>query len=402
MWAGPVILGLGALIGLLWLVREIRSRTNVLKGELLRLQKINQELSGRLRALQHLHLQATVWVDAKGTICAASPEAEALFGFHTHELCGLPLLKLIADVSGNQPGAQGQAHGQTEIVTKEGVTKRVEFRAVRYQVDSCWGMCLTFGESAMASRGASPERILDAMERVAGRIVSQFEGPLTAINGYTELALYQTPATNPVRRDLEEIAAAGERAAAVVRTLMAFTGNQPIPTEWVNLNALLRDLEPPILGMVNGEVAIDASAENATILASAASLREIVLVLCGGAERRMRAGDKLEIRTAVCCLAEPEPAYTGEIPPGTFVALTIADNGIPLSEETLAHLFEPLYLDRAHLGAELAAVRGIVHSFGGRIDARSAPGQGTAFEILLPFAETRRPSTEPQTEAARA
>jgi C4-dicarboxylate-specific signal transduction histidine kinase len=187
------------------------------------------------------------------------------------------------------------------------------------------------------------------------------------------LALDGTSENSPVRNDLEEIATASDAASRLTRHLLAFSGNQPIPREYVDVNALVESLQPKFEA-----VQVEVSAEHLYVMANRQCLQQIVTVFCGSASHR----------------AGPDAAkqiVTGRRKEGAaeYAAISITDGGPALPPATLDCLFEPLFFDREGLGVELSAVYGMVRNLGGSINVASDAVRGTTFEILIPLASER-------------
>jgi two-component system, cell cycle sensor histidine kinase and response regulator CckA len=226
-----------------------------------------------------------------------------------------------------------------------------------------------------------------------GRIASQFETLLTTINGYSELALMDTPESNPLRQELQHIVTASNRASSLTRHLVAFSGNQLMPLEPVDLSRLVKNMQAQLREAVPCPIDFDLQPMEHASLANVDCVQEVILLLCGSARGRMRAADRLQVRTGLCDLSEPRYVESGELSPGMYGALTISDSGRPLDAQCKEHLFEPLSLIHQDMGVELSAIYGIVQSLGGGIDVVSGDDIGTTFEILLPCVKAARAAT---------
>ncbi len=355
---GMVAAGLSILLLAAACVRWRRFRS-----EWEKLLRANETLAARLGLIEEQTSQSIVILDGQGLVRRVNPAAERCFGYSDAELGGQNISRLMPEV----PWVWG--NGETEVVLKDGSRMRVHYKAVK---SAGQGRYLFF-DAALPSRGpASPEPspTLEVAERVVSRIVRQLEGLLTTINGYTELALYGTREDDPVHKDLEEIAAASDTASHLSRHLLAFTGNQLIPVERIDLNAMLEALQPQF-----GAVQMEFCEEHLFVSANGPCLQQIILIFCGSARHRVGPDTAVQI-----------VSRRRRLGPAEFAAILISDGGPALAPATLACLFEPLFLDREGLGVELSAMYGMVRNLGGLINVTSEEGRGTTFELLVPLA----------------
>jgi len=324
-------------------------------------------LAARLRAIERESDQAFVLIDQRGVIQSVNPAAERRFGYSEAELLGQSLLRLLPDVRPSE-----RPSGDAEIIQKDGSRVRSSYRCIAAgdgQFYLILGGLPAATEARPVPTTQSPD--LEVAERVVSRIVRQLEGPLTAIGGYAQLALDATSQDNPARKDLEEIAVASEMAAQLARHLLNFTGNQVIPVEPMELNALLAELQPQLPGLQ-----IECCAPRLLISANRQSLRQIIYLFWCSASHRQGRETSMQIVTT-----------RRQIDAAPYACVSISDCGPALPARTLACLFEPLFLDEERLGVELSAIYGIVRNLGGMISVASEEARGTTFELLIPLAQ---------------
>jgi PAS domain S-box-containing protein len=339
---------------LLWFVRKQRTSG----------RKINETLSARLRIVEEQSARAIVLVGADGLIRKLTPAAQKCFGYADSELLERSISLLTRRIPPS--GASG---ADVEVTRKDGSRLWMHCHAAEISREETY---VIFDEAPKGmTTNEHPQTVaLEIAERVVNRIVKQLEGLLTTINGYTELALHETGENIPLRKDLEEIAAASDAASYLARHLLAFSGNLPIPVECVDLNALLESLRAKFQA-----VQMEVSAEHLYVLANPQCLLQIVTVFCGSASRRAGAQATKQIVTGRRRRGSAE-----------YASISISDGGPALPAATLDCLFEPLFLDRESLGVELSGVYGMLRNFGGSINVASDEERGTTFEILIPLA----------------
>jgi len=330
-------------------------------------QKTSDKLAAQIHVLEEQSTSGILIIDGEGFIRKVNQSAEQMFGYSEEELLGENISRLTRRIPPS--GSDGI---NLETVRKDGSRLQMHCCAVEIPTSGSESY-LFFDKPRAQSAGELEPRIstLAVAERVVNRIVRQLEGLLTMINGYTELALYETGENNPLRKDLEEIATASDAASSLTRHLLAFAGNQPIPKECVDVNALIEGLQPKFEA-----VQVEVSAEHLYVMANRQCLQQIVALFCGSASHRAGPQAAKQIIT--------RRRRQG---PAEYAAISISDGGPALPPATLDCLFEPLFLDQEGLGVELSAVYGMVKNLGGSISVASDTGRGTTFEILIPLTQ---------------
>jgi two-component system, cell cycle sensor histidine kinase and response regulator CckA len=188
----------------------------------------------------------------------------------------------------------------------------------------------------------------------------------------------------------KEIKEAASLAGSLTSQLLALSRRDTAHTELINLNELIREIQPLILRSLgkNRILTVELGFPDAFLWGSRSRLKQVLLNLALNARDAMAAGCELRITTAPIEIEEknnPGSAYR----PGRYIRLCVADTGHGMDKATLSRIFEPLFTtkkDGAGTGLGLSIVQSIVTQSGGYITVSSKPGQGTKFEILLPLA----------------
>jgi signal transduction histidine kinase/ActR/RegA family two-component response regulator len=231
---------------------------------------------------------------------------------------------------------------------------------------------------------------MEAVGRLAGGIAHDFNNLLTAIIGYAELIARRTAPGQQNRDEAEQIAKAGEKAAALTRQLLAFSRKQILQPRVIDLNALLLDIRK-LLQRVIGEhidLRVDAAAPNPRVRADPNQIEQVVLNLGVNARDAMPGGGALTISTANVGSEGPIADETLALPAGNYVTLSVQDTGCGMDAATRERIFEPFFTTKGPgkgTGLGLATVYGIARQSGGGISVRSAPGAGTTFTVYLPL-----------------
>jgi len=247
---------------------------------------------------------------------------------------------------------------------------------------------------------------MDAVGQLAGGIAHDFNNLLTAILGYCNLVLEEVPEQDPLRPDLEEIRAAGERAASLTRQLLAFSRRQMLLPQLVDVNALVSSLEKLLRRLVSEQVEVLTALAPSLppVRVDPSSLEQVIVNLSVNARDAMPNGGRLTIETAIVDLDSVYAATHIPITPGRYVMLAVSDNGAGMDAATRARIFEPFFTTKAQgkgVGLGLATVYGIVKQNGGFIWVYSEAGHGTVFKVYLPPAEIAA-TTDPRQAPAES
>ena len=235
---------------------------------------------------------------------------------------------------------------------------------------------------------------LDAVGRLAGGVAHDFNNLLSVINGYCEILAARLPIHDPSRREIHEVHAAGQKAAVLVRQLLAFSRRQELHPQVINLNRLVRD-HATILGRFLGSAGrlhLDLSHDLPNVRADPSQLEQVLLNLTLNARDALRENGRVTISTSLRVVKYAMNRRVTDTPPGRYVLLSVSDNGIGMDAATQAQLFEPFFTTKEAgkgTGLGLAMVYGVVQQSGGHIRVHSAPGVGTTFEIHLPAVHAR-------------
>ncbi len=237
---------------------------------------------------------------------------------------------------------------------------------------------------------------LESVGRLAGGVAHDFNNLLTVINGHSELVIAQLLEQDPLRRDIEEIRNAGERAAALTRQLLAFSRKQILQPVVVNLNHIVDEMGKMLPRLIGEHIVLDTvlAPDLGCIRADPTQLGQILMNLSVNARDAMPSGGRLHIQTSNAALGPDDAAEHPGASPGDYIVLEVTDTGTGMDRETKAHLFEPFFTTKEKgkgTGLGLSMVYGIVKQSGGFIALRSEPGQGTSFCIYLPRVSQETP-----------
>jgi PAS domain S-box-containing protein len=237
---------------------------------------------------------------------------------------------------------------------------------------------------------------LEAVGRLAGGIAHDFNNVLTVILGNTEVlrtTIDVASATGAQQAaELDAIRKAGEWAASITRSLLAFSRSEVLTPRVLAVESALGNLEPmlrPIAGE-KIELVFELTTDSLHVLMDARQLEQAILNLVMNARDAMPEGGRLRIASDRATISAAEAAEQLGVQPGPYARITIEDDGVGMDENTLEHIFEPFYTTKGvgkGTGLGLSLVHGIVTGSGGQVRVVSSPGTGTRFSILLPAVE---------------
>ncbi len=267
--------------------------------------------------------------------------------------------------------------------------------------------CLLVASDDVTERRRLEEQLhqaqkLESIGRLAGGVAHDFNNLLTVINGYSDLVLGRLDSADPNWSRVDQIRKAGIRAAELTGQLLAFSRKQVIKPVAVDLNLLIRETEPMLRRLLPEtiEIVLHLNPSRVPVVADTGQLHQVLINLAANARDAMTQGGTLAVSTELAEVDERSAGLHDNLPPGSYVLLSVKDDGAGMSEDVRKHVFEPFFTTKkkgAGTGLGLATVYGIVRQNGGWISVQSEPGEGARFDIFFPRVEAR-----PETPATRA
>ncbi|MGZ8717308.1 MAG: PAS domain S-box protein, partial [Gaiellaceae bacterium] len=355
-------------------------------------------------------------LDPDGTIRLISRSVREILGYTQEDLVGTNFTDLAhADDFAAAAGALAAATRgedplifQVRAVAKNGAARTLDGK-VSAVFDPAGNPTLLVTNSRDVTERISLEEQLrqsqkmEAIGKLAGGVAHDFNNLLTAINGYSDLALESLPPEeDDLRHSLEEIRRAGERAAELTRQLLAFSRQQVLKPEPVELSAIIEGYLAIFERLVGEDVTVHVKLDPKlpTVHADPGQLGQVLLNLVVNARDAMPDGGELRIETA---LVEIDGENGAGAPPGRYVTLAVTDTGLGMDELTVQRVFEPFFTTKPPgkgTGMGLSTVHGIVQQSGGTIVVRSKPNQGASFRVYLPVAGQTAATRAPEPSAA--
>jgi two-component system, cell cycle sensor histidine kinase and response regulator CckA len=243
-------------------------------------------------------------------------------------------------------------------------------------------------ERRLSEQLAAAQR-MEAVGRLAGGLAHDLNNVLTAISGFAGLAADSLGAHDPVRSDVHQIQVAADRAADLIRQLMAYSRQQVLKPQVMDVNAMLSGVQRMLERLLGEDIEFRLllAPKVDPILVDPGQMEQVVLNLVVNARDAMPSGGRLTVETANVLLDED---YAQSHPPtvaGSYVLISVADTGMGMDAETQSRIFEPFFTTKERgrgTGLGLATTYGIVRQSGGHIWVYSEPGRGATFKVFFP------------------
>ncbi|MBI5594101.1 MAG: response regulator [Deltaproteobacteria bacterium] len=387
---------------------ELKTANEQLKEEMFEREQAKGALrksEERFRALYEDNPSMYFTIDAQGVVLSVNPFGAEQLGYRTEELIGQSALNVF------HPDDKDAVQRQlAACLRKSGEVSNWELRKIHKNGNVLWvreaaravigsdgkSMVLVVCED-ITERKNIEEQLrqavkMEAIGTLAGGVAHDFNNLMTAVMGYSDLSLKKIAKDDPLRRDIEQIRKAGERAAALTSQLLAFSRKQVVQPKVLDLNQVIAETEKILRRLIGEDIDLVSvpGPALARVMADPGLIGQVIMNLAINARDAMPQGGKLTLETANVCLGEAYAQRHIGVEPGRYVMLAISDTGSGMNEMTLSRIFEPFFTTKEKgkgTGLGLAVVYGIVKQSNGHIWVYSEPGRGTTFKVYLPCAE---------------
>ena len=246
----------------------------------------------------------------------------------------------------------------------------------------------TTGRKSLEEQFAQSQK-MQAVGQLAGGIAHDFNNLLTAMIGFCDLLLLRHGAGDQSFADIMQIKQNANRAANLVRQLLAFSRQQTLQPKVLALTDVLAELSNLLRRLIGETIELKLlhNRDLSLLKVDQGQLEQVIINLVVNARDAMPDGGALTIRTDNVTLDRPVRLGNETMPLGEFVLIEVSDTGTGIEAEHLEKIFEPFFTTKpvgAGTGLGLSTVYGIIKQTGGFIFAASAPNEGTTFKIYLP------------------
>jgi two-component system cell cycle sensor histidine kinase/response regulator CckA len=230
---------------------------------------------------------------------------------------------------------------------------------------------------------------MESVGQLAGGIAHDFNNVLSAIMMATDFLLNAHKPTDPSFQDIMQIKQNANRAASLVRQLLAFSRKQTMRPQTLDLGERLEDLRIMLSRLIGEKVTLDVKHDRDLwpVKADVSQFEQVVVNLAVNARDAMPNGGRLNIRTANIGAAEASRLQYKGMPAADYVLVEVTDSGTGIPPEIIDKIFDPFFSTKEvgkGTGLGLSTVYGIVKQTGGFIYPDSTVGKGTTFRIFLP------------------
>ncbi len=250
---------------------------------------------------------------------------------------------------------------------------------------------------------------LEAIGTLAEGVAHDFNNILSAIIGYTQMALLGAVPGSQTAQDLEQVVAAGQRAAELVRQILSF-GRRKEQQEHLplRLDILAKEALNLMRATLPATIEIQSNIANNCdyVMGEPAQLHQVIVNLCTNAYHAMeKEGGVLAFSVVPVMVGEEQAAAVPNLHPGAHLLMTVSDTGCGMEQATLERAFDPFFTTKPQgkgTGLGLSIVHGIVKSHEGAVDLQSAPSKGTTVRVWFPPVKMTAPEQGAAVEAPLA
>jgi len=233
---------------------------------------------------------------------------------------------------------------------------------------------------------------MEAIGTLAGGIAHDFNNILSAIIGYTEIAMHDAPKGSELQITLQKVLKGGDRAKDLVKQILTFSRQSEIEPKPVKVKAIVTEALKLLRASLPTTIEVRLNLQsNSAVMADPTQIHQIVMNLCANAGQAMHAkGGILDINLKEVKLDSEFAAQHPGIVPGAYINLNVGDTGHGIPAEIQDRIFDPFFTTRGKVegtGMGLSVVHGIVTSHGGAMTVASEPGTGSVFSVFLPVIE---------------
>jgi two-component system, cell cycle sensor histidine kinase and response regulator CckA len=356
-------------------------------------------------------------LDRDGKLEEANRALGELFGIAPAELIGKTLVSCLDPRDGAElaakleAAAEGRAvagpveirlHGARDrsavvYVSRLGAVEAGEIRLILHFIDAT-------EQKSLEAQFAQSQK-MQAVGQLAGGVAHDFNNLLTAMIGFCDLLLLRFRPGDPSFADIMQIKQNANRAANLVRQLLAFSRQQSLQPRVLTITDVLAELSHLLRRLIgeNIELKMIHGRDLGLVKVDQGQLEQVIINLAVNARDAMPKGGTLTIHTSNVTQALPVRRGHEVMPPGDYVQIEVCDTGIGIPRENLERIFEPFFSTKevgSGTGLGLSTVYGIVKQTGGFVFVESDGANGAAFAILLPRLQAEEPGAAVRPESA--
>ena len=395
---------------------ELSDAVDMLQSEIKERRKVEEDLARQAELLNLTH-DAIIARDLNHRVFFWNRGAEERYGWSSDEVKGKATNGLLQTVF-PQPWQEieqelltkGRWEGKVIHTTRDGrkiiVASR---RALRRDKDGKWIAVLEINSDITEQKRTEEDLLqaqkMDALGTLAGGIAHDFNNILTAMLGFTELAVDAIPSESKAQRHLKTVYEAGLRGRELVKQILAFSRKGEGERKQISLGPLIQETHALLRASLPTTIQMPLTITTGDdyVLADPTQLQQVLMNLATHAAHAMQGGGQLTIGVSSHTFPPGSPVPDPGMAPGTYVKLTVKDTGTGMEEEVRQRIFEPFFTTKEQgkgTGMGLAVVYGVVKSHGGAVTVQSEVGRGSTFAVFLPRAQKPEVNKEEEKTSA--
>jgi PAS domain S-box-containing protein len=399
------------------LLRQIQSEL----AERVRVEEALRTSEARFTGIVASAMDAIISIDESQRIVVFNAAAEKMFRCTASAVIGQPIDQFVPPAAREIHARHIRAFGQTGD-TSRSVHSLSALMAVRadgeeFPIEATISQALAGGERLytvvmrdISERRQAEEALqrtqaqllrsqrMESIGQLAGGIAHDFNNLLVVIAGYCELMLEDLRQENPYYAELREIQKAGDRAASLVRQILAFSRQQVLQPQVVSLNETVANVDKLLHRVIGEDIELLSMLDPHLnpVFVDPGQIEQVIVNLVVNARDAMPGGGRLTIETANAEL-DAQYGLVGhpDVKAGSYVMLSVSDTGRGMDQATQDRIFEPFFTTKEPgkgTGLGLATVYGIVRQSEGYVWVYSEVGIGTTFKVYIPTVEDVSPA----------
>lgn len=350
-------------------------------------------------------------LEPDGTVAAGNLALQLMMGLDADDLVGRPVSDFVAEdyrplaaeeLAKVAAGSILGTHLELRLIAKRDRTVSL-FVSPTHEDRAITGLVVHFidtTEQKNLELQFAQSQKMQAMGQLAGGVAHDFNNLLTAMIGFCDLLLQRHGAGDPSFADIMQIRQNANRAASLVRQLLAFSRRQALQPRLLNVTDALAELSNLLRRLLGETIELKMvhGRDLGLIRVDPGQFDQVIINLAVNARDAMPGGGTLTLRTAAVTVERPIHRGAETMPPGDYVMIEVADTGTGIPKEDLGRIFEPFFSTKAvgeGTGLGLSTVYGIVRQTDGFVFVESQAGEGAAFLIYLPRIEADAAAEKP-------
>ncbi|WP_033068897.1 hybrid sensor histidine kinase/response regulator [Thalassospira australica] len=343
-----------------------------------------------------------VLADMSGTVTDANRSFIVTAGQTHDKVVGRSILELIVPEDRDEvarylsKAVMGMGKGgqiEARLAGARGVAAQIYLQRVAGRSGEAGALLLNFldtTEQKNLEEQFAQSQKMQAVGQLAGGVAHDFNNLLTAMIGFCDLLLSRHGPGDPSFADIMQIKQNANRAANLVRQLLAFSRRQTLQPKIINITDALAEMSNLLRRLIGEKIDLKVThgRDVGLVKVDPGQLDQVIINLVVNARDAMAGeGGTLTVQTSTEIIDEPTATGTEVIPPGDYIGIMVTDTGIGIPKDNLTRIFEPFFSTKQRgegTGLGLSTVYGIVKQTGGFIAVNSEEGKGTTFTIYLP------------------